>query len=107
MVGSRWRVVGRALCGAAVLFAAQLTPAQTLPSEPLTLAGGNPQHGDFLFNNTPLDGGATTCVSCHALPTGTNRIIIPGNLPHWWSSLDSDIRYLIYRPDPEGLQTVR
>ncbi len=34
-------------------------------------------------------------------------IVIPGNLPHWWSSLDSDIRYLIYRPDPEGLQTVK
>lgn len=49
-------------------------------SLPVTLAGGNPQHGDFLFNNTPLDGGAATCVSCHALPTGTNRLIIPGNL---------------------------
>jgi quercetin dioxygenase-like cupin family protein len=34
-------------------------------------------------------------------------IIIPGNLPHWWSTLDTDIRYLIYRPDPEGLQPVR
>ena len=34
-------------------------------------------------------------------------VIIPGNSPHWWSGLDSDIKYLIYRPDPEGLQTVR
>ena len=34
-------------------------------------------------------------------------VIIPGNVPHWFSSLDSDIRYLIFRPDPEGLQTVR
>lgn len=34
-------------------------------------------------------------------------IIIPGKVPHWWSSLDSDIRYLIYRPDPEGLQSVK
>lgn len=34
-------------------------------------------------------------------------IVIPGRLPHWWSSLDSDIRYLIYRPDPEGLQSVK
>jgi quercetin dioxygenase-like cupin family protein len=34
-------------------------------------------------------------------------VIIPGNVPHWWSSLESDIRYLIFRPDPEGLQTVR
>jgi mannose-6-phosphate isomerase-like protein (cupin superfamily) len=31
-------------------------------------------------------------------------IIIPGKVPHWWSSLDEDIRYLIYRPDPQGLQ---
>ncbi|HWE53327.1 MAG TPA: hypothetical protein VG273_26275 [Bryobacteraceae bacterium] len=29
-------------------------------------------------------------------------IIIPGYLPHWWSSLDSDLTYLITRPDPEG-----
>ncbi len=34
-------------------------------------------------------------------------IIIPGRLPHWWSSLDCDISYLIYRPDPEGLQPTR
>ena len=30
-------------------------------------------------------------------------IVIPGNTPHWWSSLDTDIRYLIFRPDPESL----
>jgi len=29
-------------------------------------------------------------------------IIIPGRTPHWWSSLDSDINYLIYRPDPDS-----
>jgi mannose-6-phosphate isomerase-like protein (cupin superfamily) len=34
-------------------------------------------------------------------------VIIPGNSPHWWSSLDSDIKYLIYRPDPEALLEVR
>ena len=34
-------------------------------------------------------------------------IIIPGRVPHWWSSLDSDIQYLIYRPDPEGLQPIK
>ena len=27
-------------------------------------------------------------------------IIIPGGTPHWFSSLDSDITYLIIRPDP-------
>ena len=34
-------------------------------------------------------------------------IIIPGKVPHWWSSLDGDIRYLIYRPDPDGLQPIK
>lgn len=34
-------------------------------------------------------------------------IIIPGHLPHWWSQLDGDIKYLIYRPDPEGLQPLK
>ncbi len=34
-------------------------------------------------------------------------VVIPANLPHWWSSLDSDIRYLIFRPDPEGLQRLQ
>ncbi|MEX0618136.1 MAG: hypothetical protein WDZ76_09475 [Pseudohongiellaceae bacterium] len=27
-------------------------------------------------------------------------IIIPGHTPHWWSELESDIEYLIFRPDP-------
>lgn len=34
-------------------------------------------------------------------------VIIPGKVPHWWSTLDGDIKYLIYRPDPEGLQPVK
>ena len=29
-------------------------------------------------------------------------IIIPGRTPHWWSSLDGDIRYMIIRSDPDG-----
>ena len=34
-------------------------------------------------------------------------IVIPGNTPHWFSSLDTDLRYLIFRPDPESLLEVR
>jgi hypothetical protein len=34
--------------------------------------GGNAVTGQTLFLNTPLDGGTVTCVTCHALPTGTN-----------------------------------
>jgi mannose-6-phosphate isomerase-like protein (cupin superfamily) len=29
-------------------------------------------------------------------------IIIPGRTPHWWSSLDGDLNYMIIRPDPDG-----
>ena len=29
-------------------------------------------------------------------------IIIPGHTPHWWSELETDIEYLIFRPDPDN-----
>ena len=29
-------------------------------------------------------------------------VIIPGHTPHWWSNLESDIEYLIIRPDPDN-----
>jgi quercetin dioxygenase-like cupin family protein len=29
-------------------------------------------------------------------------VIIPGHTPHWWSALESDIEYLIFRPDPDN-----
>jgi mannose-6-phosphate isomerase-like protein (cupin superfamily) len=31
-----------------------------------------------------------------------DMIIIPGRVPHWWSSLDGDLTYMITRPDPDG-----
>ena len=34
-------------------------------------------------------------------------VIIPGHTPHWWSELDSDIEYLIFRPDPEDRLRLR
>lgn len=34
-------------------------------------------------------------------------VIIPGHTPHWWSSLDSDIEYLIFRPDPDNRLSLR
>jgi len=34
-------------------------------------------------------------------------IIIPGRTPHWWSSLDTDINYMIVRPDPDGRMTLK
>jgi mannose-6-phosphate isomerase-like protein (cupin superfamily) len=43
-----------------------------------------------------IEGGVTRHVSKGDL------IIIPGRTPHWWSSLDGDLNYMIIRPDPEG-----
>lgn len=43
-----------------------------------------------------IEGGVTRRVSKGDL------IVIPGRTPHWWRSLDSDIKYLIIRADPDG-----
>lgn len=53
------------------------------------------------FRGSRIEGG----VSRRVVPGDV--IIIPGRVPHWWSSLDGDIQYLIYRPDPAGLQRVK
>jgi mannose-6-phosphate isomerase-like protein (cupin superfamily) len=63
--------------------------------------GNSPNTGRPNFGGPRIEGGVTRRV------VPGDVIIIPGNLPHWWSSLDTDIRYLIYRPDPESLQPVR
>jgi mannose-6-phosphate isomerase-like protein (cupin superfamily) len=34
-------------------------------------------------------------------------VIIPGHTPHWWSALNSDIEYLIFRPDPDNRMGLR
>lgn len=43
-----------------------------------------------------IDGGVTRHVGKGDL------IVIPGRTPHWWSSLDGDIRYMIIRSDPDS-----
>jgi mannose-6-phosphate isomerase-like protein (cupin superfamily) len=43
-----------------------------------------------------IDGGVTRHVS------KGDVIIIPGRVPHWFSNLETDMRYLITRPDPES-----
>jgi mannose-6-phosphate isomerase-like protein (cupin superfamily) len=64
-------------------------------------SGSSPNTRRPNFQGPRIQGG----VSRHVGPGDV--IVIPGNLPHWWSSLDSDIRYLIFRPDPEGLQATK
>ena len=53
------------------------------------------------FAGTGISGG----VSRQVVPGDV--IVIPGNTPHWFSSLDTDLRYLIFRPDPQSLLEVR
>lgn len=53
------------------------------------------------FAGTSIRGG----VSRQVVPGDV--IVIPGNTPHWFSRLDTDIRYLIFRPDPESLLQLR
>jgi mannose-6-phosphate isomerase-like protein (cupin superfamily) len=63
--------------------------------------GTSPNTGRPNFGGTSIAGG----VSRRMVPGDV--VVIPGNVPHWWSDLESDIRYLIFRPDPDGLQRVR
>ncbi len=64
-------------------------------------AGTSPNTGTPNRRGTAIEGG----VSRHVGPG--DIIVIPGRLPHWFSALDSDLRYVIYRADPEGLQKVK
>lgn len=34
-------------------------------------------------------------------------VVIPGGTPHWWSELEGNISYLIFRPDPDNSLTLR
>jgi mannose-6-phosphate isomerase-like protein (cupin superfamily) len=63
--------------------------------------GVSPNTGRSNFGGDAIAGG----VSRRVVPGDV--VIIPGNVPHWWSVLESDIRYLIFRPDPDGLQRLR
>lgn len=64
-------------------------------------AGTSPNTGRQNMRGAGITGGVSRKVG----PGDT--IVIPGRLPHWFSSLDSDIKYVIYRPDPEGLQRLK
>ena len=69
---------------------ATLVTGGTLP-DPHPLSAGS-----TTFESSRIDGGVSRKVT-----TG-DVVIIPGNTPHWFSSQDGDLKYLIFRPDPEG-----
>ena len=52
--------------------------------------------GSTTFQSKRIDGGVSRKVS------PGDVVIIPGGTPHWFSNQDGDLRYLIFRPDPEG-----
>lgn len=64
-------------------------------------AGVSPNTQQPNRRGTAITGGASQRV------VPGDIVIIPGKVPHWWSTLDGDIRYLIYRPDPKSLQPVK
>ncbi|HTS50252.1 MAG TPA: hypothetical protein VMH05_20035 [Bryobacteraceae bacterium] len=69
---------------------ATLVTGGTLPDPHPLRAGGT------TFQSTRIEGGVSRHVS------KGDVIIIPGRTPHWFSSQDGDLRYLIFRPDPES-----
>lgn len=75
---------------------------QILEGSATLVTGGtliNPRHvapPSTSIRGDGIEGGVTRHVS------KGDVIIIPGYLPHWWSKMDSDLVYLITRPDPEG-----
>jgi mannose-6-phosphate isomerase-like protein (cupin superfamily) len=65
--------------------------------------------GGTIMDPKPAPAGRTAGPRGDRIDGGVSRkvvkgdiIVIPGRTPHWFSSLDSDIRYLIIRPDPDG-----
>lgn len=64
--------------------------------------------GGTLLDPTPARPGSTT-LRGSGIEGGASRrvgpgdvVIIPGYTPHYWSALDSDLEYLIFRPDPDN-----
>jgi len=63
--------------------------------------------GGTLTDSTPAPSG--TSIRGSGIEGGVSRritkgdvVIIPGHTPHWWSGLETDIEYLIFRSDPEN-----
>jgi quercetin dioxygenase-like cupin family protein len=74
---------------------AMFTTGGTIPdARPPARPGGN-------FTGTRIEGGT----SRHVVPGDV--IITAGRTPHLWGNIESDMRYLVFRPDPDGTQRLK
>ena len=62
----------------------------------------------------PTQAANSTSVRGNGISGGVSRrvtkgdvVIIPGHTPHWWGVLETDIEYLIFRPDPDNRLPLR
>ena len=76
--------------GSATLITGGTIPDARPPQRP----GGN-------YTGSKIDGGT----SRHVVPGDV--IITPGRTPHLWANIESDMRYLVFRPDPDGTLTLK
>lgn len=60
-----------------------------------------PSANSTSLRGTAIEGG----VSRRIVPGDV--IVIPGHTPHWWSELEGDISYLIFRADPDNRLPIR
>lgn len=74
---------------------ATLITGGTIPdARPPARRGGN-------YTGTRIEGGT----SRHVVPGDV--IITPGRTPHLWANIESDMRYLVFRPDPDSTLTLK
>jgi mannose-6-phosphate isomerase-like protein (cupin superfamily) len=93
----------KALAGDAVLHETRTSETYYMLEGSGTLVTG----GTLADRIPPAPGATSTTVRGKKVDGGVSRrispgdvVVIPGRTPHWWSSLDSDIRYLIIRSTP-------
>jgi mannose-6-phosphate isomerase-like protein (cupin superfamily) len=76
--------------------------------------GGTLVTGGTIVNPKPVPSNRSAGPRGEKIEGGVTRhvskgdvIIIPGRTPHWWSSLDGDINYMIIRSDPDGRMNLK
>jgi len=76
--------------------------------------GGTLVTGGRIVNPKPVPANRSPGPRGEKIAGGVSRhvskgdlIVIPGRTPHWWSSLDGDINYMIVRADPDGKMTLK